>query len=202
MNPDNRNTNVFFPFSFLENSNIYALFALCGGISGLLIIFILSLWLAVQRTKNKSKKKSKDLKPNTPKQGSIQLSTSICRNTMHFISTPSSPEFLMFWFYKIHWLVLTFAPLVCFFLFRRPYYNGGGSWRTLQLPSARAGARRQLGVHQHARLGNETHSVRSVDYFLKALLMLNWCIPEIKRRTQETGGFLGILFTHERTSSM
>ncbi|KAM9445781.1 tumor necrosis factor receptor superfamily member 9a isoform 1-T2 [Clarias gariepinus] len=56
-----------------ENSNIYALFALCGGISGLLIIFILSLWLAVQRTKNKSKKKSKDLKPNTPKQEDLTI---------------------------------------------------------------------------------------------------------------------------------
>lgn len=43
--------------------------------------------------------------------------------------------------------------------FRRAHVYDRGTWRSLQLPSAWTGTRRQLRVHQHARLRTKTHTV-------------------------------------------
>ncbi|MCJ8741522.1 hypothetical protein PDJAM_G00071820 [Pangasius djambal] len=56
----------FFPDNF-----IYPLIGFFGGSSAIMIILILSLWLAYKRTKTKSK--SKDAKPHTPFQGEFTM---------------------------------------------------------------------------------------------------------------------------------
>lgn len=84
MNLDNRNPNAYF-FFFPDNS-FYALLGCFGAGFTLTVIIILSLWLAYNRTKNKSN--SKDLKPTTPTQGSIQVpTTSLCKDMLHFSYT-------------------------------------------------------------------------------------------------------------------
>lgn len=73
--------------------------------------------------------------------------------------------------------VCSFVPLC--YAFRRAHDYEGGAWRSLQLPSAGAGARWQLWVHQHTRLRNQTHSVISVDYSVRVSLVLNsWDIKQ------------------------